>query len=96
VARERNRVVREIGARKNREFRQRFVGTTVDAITLQAGDEQFTEALSDNYLKIKLIGRYPANRWMNLEVKENGMEDMVAVVAEKVPYFSESLAVSSA
>jgi hypothetical protein len=33
---------------------------------------------------------------MNLEVKENGMEDMVAVVAEKVPYFSESLAVSSA
>jgi threonylcarbamoyladenosine tRNA methylthiotransferase MtaB len=96
VARERNRVLREIGARKNREFRQRFVGTTVDAITLQAGDEQFTEALSDNYLKVKLIGRYPANRWMNLEVKENGMEDMVAVVAEKVPYFSESLAVSSA
>lgn len=89
VARERNRVLRELAAKKNREFRQRFVGRTLDAITLQARDEQFTEALSDNYLKVKLFGNYLANQWLKVEVKESGMEELVAMVAEEVPDFPE-------
>lgn len=89
VARERNRVLRELAAKKNREFRQRFVGRTLDAITLQARDEQFTEALSDNYLKVKLFGNYLANQWLKVEVKESGMEELVAMVAGEVPDFPE-------
>jgi len=86
VARERNRVLREIGASKNREFRQSFRGRTLDAITLQAGDDLFTEALTDNYLKVRIVGRHQANQRMKVEVNEIAAEDMVVVAQpESVP-----------
>ena len=79
VARERNRILRDLAARKNLEFRQRFRGRSLNVITLQTGDEHFTEALSDNYLRIRLEGSFPANSWMQVEVKESGGEDLLAV-----------------
>ncbi len=48
-----------------------LVGTVVEAITLQSGGAEFTEALTDNYLKMKISGRHAANRW--LDVKVEGM-----------------------
>lgn len=51
VARERNRILRELAARKNLEFRRRLVGRTLPVITLADGS-----ALSDNYLKVHLSG----------------------------------------
>ncbi len=77
VARERNRVLRDLGAKKNLEFREMFRGRTLDAITLQAGSEHFTEALSDNYLKIRLDGRHPANTWIKVEIKDVGVEGLM-------------------
>jgi threonylcarbamoyladenosine tRNA methylthiotransferase MtaB len=61
VARERNRVLRELAARKNLAFRQSFVGKTLEVITLQDCEAGFTEALSDNYLKTQVHGTHPAN-----------------------------------
>jgi threonylcarbamoyladenosine tRNA methylthiotransferase MtaB len=61
VARERNRMLRELAARKNLEFRQSFIGKTLEVITLQDREAGFTEALSDNYLKTQVHGTYPAN-----------------------------------
>lgn len=84
IARERNRLLRELGAQKNLEFRQRFVGKTLDAITLQSGHGEFTEALSDNYLKIKLGGKQAANSW--IKVKITGTDD-VGLVATRDPSF---------
>lgn len=81
VARERNHLLRDLAARKNLAFRSRFVGRTMEAITLHAGGESFTEALSDNYLKVRLLGNHTANRWMKVEVRESGVEDLVAVAA---------------
>ncbi len=69
VARERNRVLREIASRKKTAFMQSLVGTEVEAITLQSGGTDFTEALTDNYLKVKISGRHEANRWMALKVE---------------------------
>ena len=40
VARERNRILRELAAEKNRAFRESFVGQTLDVITLQAGSDE--------------------------------------------------------
>ena len=77
VARERNRVLREIGARKNLEFRKRFRGRILDAITLHASDQRFTEALSDNYLKIKVEGRHSGNTWIKVQINEVGGEDLI-------------------
>jgi threonylcarbamoyladenosine tRNA methylthiotransferase MtaB len=92
VARERNRVLRDLAAKKNLEFRRRFVGKTLEVITLQAGDEQSTEALSDNYLKVRVAGRLEANRVTKVDVTEARDEDLVAVPQQE----AAALAVLSA
>ena len=69
VARERNHALRELASRKKASFMGSMVGTVVQAITLQTIGADFTEALTDNYLKIKIPGRYEANRWMKLSVE---------------------------
>jgi threonylcarbamoyladenosine tRNA methylthiotransferase MtaB len=68
VARERNRMLRELAAEKNRAFRQSFVGQSLEVITLHTGGDGWTEALSDNFLKVKIAGRYCANEMMRIEV----------------------------
>ncbi len=69
IARERNRVLRELASEKKAAFMQSLVGTAVEAITLQSGGGGFTEALTDNYLKVKIPGRHEANQWMKLRVE---------------------------
>jgi threonylcarbamoyladenosine tRNA methylthiotransferase MtaB len=78
VARERNRVLRELAAEKNLEFRRRFVGRTLDVITLHHGNGETTEALSDNYLKVSVTGKYPSNTWMQTHVTDLSLEGLLA------------------
>jgi threonylcarbamoyladenosine tRNA methylthiotransferase MtaB len=68
VARERNRVLREIASKKKAAFMRSLVGTVVEAITLQSGGPEFTEALTENYLKMKIPGHHVANRWTQVEI----------------------------
>src|SRR5580765_3200432 len=84
VARERNRVLRELATEKNREFRQSFVGRSLEVITLQAGGDSWTEALSDNFLKVRLAGRHEANKWIKVEVEGTGDETLVAVAQVEI------------
>jgi len=67
VARERNRVLRELAAGKKLAFMRGFIGRNVEAIMLNVvgndGAGEFTEALTDNYLKLRLRGRHEPNRW---------------------------------
>ena len=84
VARERNRVLRELAAEKNLEFRRKFLGKTLEVITLQQGDNDWTEALSDNYLKLRLAGRHDANQILSAEISEVSNEELVAVAKEEV------------
>jgi hypothetical protein len=50
-----------------------FVGREVEAITLnvtsETSDEVWTEALTDNYLKLRLKGKHAPNLWLNAKVK---------------------------
>jgi threonylcarbamoyladenosine tRNA methylthiotransferase MtaB len=69
LARDRNRMLREIASQKKAAFMQALIGTTVEAITLQTGGANFTEALTDNYLKVKIAGHTEANRWIQLRVE---------------------------
>jgi len=85
VARERNRVLRELAAKKNLEFRRSFVGKTLEVITLQNGDGEFTEALSDNYLKVRMAGRHESNQRVEVEVTGIGDGDLAAVPQAEVP-----------
>jgi threonylcarbamoyladenosine tRNA methylthiotransferase MtaB len=92
VARERNRILREMAAEKKLAFMRSFVGRTVEAITLQSstslssraepadlranqsggveGPVISTEALTDNYLKLRLAGQHQANRWIEARVED--------------------------
>jgi threonylcarbamoyladenosine tRNA methylthiotransferase MtaB len=84
IARERNRVLRALAARKNRRFRQSFIGHIVEVITLQAGGPEWTEALSDNYLNVRLSGHHAANQVLKADVTGIGDEDLVAVLRSEV------------
>jgi hypothetical protein len=74
-----------LAAEKKLAFMRGFVGKEVDAITLNVVDRsatgEFTEALTDNYLKLRLRGWHEANRWLRAEI-----EDVVdgALVGSKV------------
>jgi threonylcarbamoyladenosine tRNA methylthiotransferase MtaB len=85
VARERSRVLRELAAEKNWAFRESFIGRTLEVITLQSGnDDDWTEALSDNFLKVRLAGRHEANKILRVNVTEIGNEDLLAVAEREV------------
>ncbi len=69
VAQERNRVLRELAAEKKTAFQQSFVGKILPAITLSAFDGERTEALTDNYLKLRLAGRHEPNQWLMAHIE---------------------------
>jgi MiaB/RimO family radical SAM methylthiotransferase len=102
VARERNRILRELGVEKKQAFMRSFIGKTVEAITLSstyslssraesvdflanqsgavegpASETIFTEALTDNYVKLHLTGRHQPNRWVRARV-ENVVGEILA------------------
>jgi threonylcarbamoyladenosine tRNA methylthiotransferase MtaB len=79
VARVRNRILRELAAEKNRAFRQSFVGQSLEVITLHAGGDGWTEALSDNYLKVRLAGTHEPNKMLRVDITEAGEEDLAAL-----------------
>ena len=70
IARDRNRVLRDLAAAKKLEFQKSFIGKTLDAITLNVFDGEYTEALTDNYLKLRLKGRHAPNRWITAHVDQ--------------------------
>lgn len=74
MARDRNRILRDLASQKKLAFMREFIGKTLDAITLNVtggdADGDFTEALTDNYLKLRLDGRHEPNRWLRARVDE--------------------------
>jgi threonylcarbamoyladenosine tRNA methylthiotransferase MtaB len=96
VARERNKVLRDLAAAKKLAFMQSLIGESLEAITLGSSSDlssraqladslanrlsevegpavsaeaPFTEALTDNYQKLYLKGRYAANQWLPVRVE---------------------------
>ena len=80
VARERNRLLRELAGRKNLEFRRRQLGRRLSVITLEG-----CSALSDNYLKVRLCGPPPGPNRI-VEALITGVEEpgLAGVVAPEV------------
>jgi threonylcarbamoyladenosine tRNA methylthiotransferase MtaB len=86
IARERNRILRELAAKKKLAFMRSFIGKPLEAITLNssefvipsavegstvsADDAGFTDALTDNYLKLRLKRKHEPNRWVQAIVED--------------------------
>jgi len=62
VRKERNRILRELAAWKNLEFRRSMIGRTLPVVTLAEG------ALSDNFLKVELAAPRPANQLVDVKI----------------------------
>jgi threonylcarbamoyladenosine tRNA methylthiotransferase MtaB len=68
VTRGRNRILRELAARKKREFQEQFVGCELEAITLTNFENGRTEGLTDNYQKLWIEGRLEANQLVHANI----------------------------
>jgi threonylcarbamoyladenosine tRNA methylthiotransferase MtaB len=62
IRKDRNRILRDLAARKNLEFRRRMIGRTLSVVTLTEG------ALSDNFLKVELAKPRPANQLVDVRI----------------------------
>jgi threonylcarbamoyladenosine tRNA methylthiotransferase MtaB len=82
LARERNRLLRELAAQKNLGFRRLFLGQTLEVITLQNNHCGFTEALSDNYLKVLVAGQHPGNLRIGAVITEVSDDGLIGREAE--------------
>jgi threonylcarbamoyladenosine tRNA methylthiotransferase MtaB len=79
VRKERNRILRELAARKNLEFRRGMVGRTLSVVTLHEPGA----ALSGNYLKVQLARPAEPNRLVDVEiggVTESGVREVGQLV----------------
>src|ERR1700678_4637183 len=68
VIKDRARALRVLSRRKTTEFRASQSGRRLRAVTLARGGTNWTEALTSNYLKARIPGRHPANRWYDAEI----------------------------
>lgn len=66
--RERARHLRALSTRKAGYFRASQHGRRLRALTLARGGDAWTEALTGNYLQVRLAGRFPANQWVELDL----------------------------
>ena len=87
VARERNRILRELATEKKQAFMRSFLGKPLPAITLstvnEGTDGAWTGALTDNYLKMNVRGKHVSNRWLNTVV--DAVEDGSLIGSESFP-----------
>jgi threonylcarbamoyladenosine tRNA methylthiotransferase MtaB len=67
--RERARTLRALSHQKVAEFRVTQAGRSTRALTLARGDDTQTEALTGNYLKVRIAGRHSANEWHEVSVE---------------------------
>jgi threonylcarbamoyladenosine tRNA methylthiotransferase MtaB len=72
--RERARRLRALGEKKAAAFRAGQAGRKLRALTLARGGADWTEALTGNYLKVRIAGRRPANQWCEVRLPRDPSE----------------------
>ena len=68
VTRERNRILRELAARKKRVFQEQFIGRELETITLTNIENGRTEGLTDNFQKVWIERQWDANRVVQVSI----------------------------
>lgn len=87
----RARELRALGESKSAAFRHSQLDRTVRVLTLRSDDfgnrsqQETTPALSSNYLKLRLTGVHPPNKWFDMLISE---EAGAALVGEPILSFS--------
>jgi hypothetical protein len=79
LRKERNRILRDLAAGKNRAFRQSMLGRTLSAVTLH----ETGTALTANYLKVALARERQPNRIVDVHIgalSQVGIRESAAAV----------------
>jgi threonylcarbamoyladenosine tRNA methylthiotransferase MtaB len=66
--RERARTLRALAHQKSAAFRASQVDRSLRALTLNRRGSDWTEALTGNYLKVRITGLHPANEWREVRI----------------------------
>jgi len=80
VIRERARALRTSAEEKSYAFRAAQAGRTHRALTLNRRGENWTEALTGNYLKLRIAGSHPPNEWCEVRLTADPLEVLDAAV----------------
>jgi hypothetical protein len=74
---------------------QQFVGQKIEAITLNVISDNaggtYTEALTDNYLKMKLVGRLDANQLLRADVTNVDGDTLIATPISELATYGKNL-----
>lgn len=65
---ERARELRALAQKKSQQFRNLQQGRKVRALTLDRNGENWTGAVTGNYLNVRVAGSWPRNRWLDVEI----------------------------
>jgi threonylcarbamoyladenosine tRNA methylthiotransferase MtaB len=92
VIKNRARQLRALGEKKSAAFRNEQIGTQLRVLTLRSADDgaqpdresTYTPALSGNYLRVRLRGRWPANQWVNARICAVGGNDLIGEPEESI------------
>jgi threonylcarbamoyladenosine tRNA methylthiotransferase MtaB len=88
IARERNRILRQLAEQKKLAFMRALIGEPVRALTLNRThnrrDGDFTEALSDNFLKMLVPGFHSANQWVEARAERVAGDMVVTSVPQDI------------
>jgi threonylcarbamoyladenosine tRNA methylthiotransferase MtaB len=72
VIKQRGKELRALAAEKNGAFRAAQLGRTLRVLTLNRSGEgpsgNWTEALSSNYVAVRIVGSWPANRMLDVQI----------------------------
>ena len=71
VIHRRARELRALGEAKAKAFRASQKGRTLRVLTLDRKNRDWTPAISGNFLKVRLAGRWSRNRWMDIIFEES-------------------------
>ncbi len=74
IVQERARALRAIGRQKAYAFRSSLAGKPIRALTLARATETWTEAITPNYLKVRVAGRHERNKWHELSLTPEANE----------------------
>jgi threonylcarbamoyladenosine tRNA methylthiotransferase MtaB len=66
--RQRAQALRALAVKKSGVFRASQEGRALRALTLARGCDDWTEALTGNYLKVRIAGGRPANQWCDVRL----------------------------
>jgi threonylcarbamoyladenosine tRNA methylthiotransferase MtaB len=79
VIRERAKMLRSVSQEKASRFRESLAGSAVRALTLARSGENWTGAITGNYLKVRIRGSHAANQWREVRLPSDPLEAVDAL-----------------